>query len=149
MIRDNDDARELPRHRCVPRAALTAFVLAGIFAGVGGVIMSLFVSGAYPEFADWTDLRRRRSSSSCWAASTAFSGPAVGTMILLALNDFVTRFTEYYGLALGIIILVFALGLRRGLLDVCSMLAPACVVGPDGVKPAACEGVAMIPSRPR
>jgi branched-chain amino acid transport system permease protein len=34
------------------------------------------------------------------------------------LNDTVTRFTEYYGLALGIIILVFALGLRRGLLDV-------------------------------
>jgi hypothetical protein len=30
----------------------------------------------------------------------------------------VTRFTEYYGLALGIIILLFALGLRRGLLDV-------------------------------
>jgi len=34
------------------------------------------------------------------------------------LNDFVTRFTEYYGLTLGIVILVFALGLRRGLLDV-------------------------------
>ena len=42
----------------------------------------------------------------------------VGTVILLVLNDFVTRHTEYYGLALGIIILVFALGLRRGLLDV-------------------------------
>ena len=34
------------------------------------------------------------------------------------LNDFVTRFTEYYGLTLGIIVLLFALGLRRGLLDV-------------------------------
>jgi branched-chain amino acid transport system permease protein len=39
-------------------------------------------------------------------------------VILLVLNDFVTRHTEYYGLTLGIIILVFALGLRRGLLDV-------------------------------
>jgi branched-chain amino acid transport system permease protein len=38
-------------------------------------------------------------------------------MLLLALNDFVTRETEYYGLALGLIILVFALGLRRGVLD--------------------------------
>jgi len=48
----------------------------------------------------------------------SFLGPAVGTIILLLLNDFVTRFTEYYGLTLGIIILLFALGLRRGLLDV-------------------------------
>ncbi len=39
-------------------------------------------------------------------------------MILLVLNDVVTRHTEYYGLTLGLIILVFALGLRRGLLDV-------------------------------
>jgi branched-chain amino acid transport system permease protein len=30
----------------------------------------------------------------------------------------VTRVTEYYGLTLGIVILLFALGLRRGLLDV-------------------------------
>jgi branched-chain amino acid transport system permease protein len=47
----------------------------------------------------------------------SFLGPTVGTMILLLLNDVVTRQTEYYGLALGIIILGFALGLRRGVLD--------------------------------
>jgi branched-chain amino acid transport system permease protein len=38
-------------------------------------------------------------------------------MILLALNDIVTRVTEYYGIVLGIVILAFALGLRRGVLD--------------------------------
>ena len=47
----------------------------------------------------------------------SFLGPTVGTMILLLLNDLVTRQTQYYGLALGIIILVFALGLRRGVVD--------------------------------
>ena len=46
-----------------------------------------------------------------------FLGPLLGAMILLALNDVVTRFTEYHGLVLGIVILVFALGLRRGVLD--------------------------------
>jgi len=29
----------------------------------------------------------------------------------------ITRFTEYYGLALGLVILLFTLGLRKGLLD--------------------------------
>ena len=33
------------------------------------------------------------------------------------MNDVVTRFTEYYGLVLGLVILAFALGLRRGVLD--------------------------------
>jgi branched-chain amino acid transport system permease protein len=46
-----------------------------------------------------------------------FLGPVLGAMILLALNDVVQRFTEYHGLVLGIVILAFALGLRRGVLD--------------------------------
>ena len=43
--------------------------------------------------------------------------PLAGTVILLLLNDWVTRLTEHYGLVLGIVILFFALGLRKGLVD--------------------------------
>jgi branched-chain amino acid transport system permease protein len=45
-----------------------------------------------------------------------FLGPLAGAAILLLLNDTVTRLTEHYSLVLGIVILVFALGLRSGLL---------------------------------
>ena len=48
---------------------------------------------------------------------TTFLGPMVGTLLLLILNDTVTRLTEYYGIALGIVILFFAIGLRKGLMD--------------------------------
>jgi branched-chain amino acid transport system permease protein len=41
----------------------------------------------------------------------------VGTVLLLTLNDTVTRLTEYYGIVLGIVILFFAIGLRKGLMD--------------------------------
>ena len=116
MIRDNA-ARANFLGIAVFRVRLLAFVMAGIFAGVGGVIMSLFVSGAYPEFAYWTISGEGIFIIMLGGLST-FLGPALGTVILLVLNDFVTRHTEYYGLTLGIIILVFALGLRRGLLDV-------------------------------
>jgi branched-chain amino acid transport system permease protein len=51
----------------------------------------------------------------------SFLGPVLGAIILLALNDVVTRFTEYYGLVLGLVILAFALGLRRGVLDFLSL----------------------------
>ena len=116
MIRDNA-ARANFLGIAVFRVRLIAFVMAGIFAGTGGVIMSLFVSGAYPEFAYWT-ISGEGIFIIMLGGLNAFLGPSVGTVILLVLNDFVTRHTEYYGLALGIIILVFALGLRRGLLDV-------------------------------
>ena len=116
MIRDNA-ARANFLGIDVFRVRLLAFVMAGIFAGAGGVIMSLFVSGAYPEFAYWTISGEGIFIIMLGGLST-FLGPALGTVILLVLNDFVTRHTEYYGLTLGIIILVFALGLRRGLLDV-------------------------------
>jgi branched-chain amino acid transport system permease protein len=35
----------------------------------------------------------------------------------LILNDTVTRLTDYYGIVLGIVILFFAIGLRKGLMD--------------------------------
>jgi branched-chain amino acid transport system permease protein len=36
----------------------------------------------------------------------------------LLLNDTITRYTEYNGLVLGIVLLCVVLGLREGLLDV-------------------------------
>lgn len=115
MIRDNE-------HRAaflgvvLWRARLGAFTLAGGFAGLGGVLAALFVSGAYPELADWPN-----SGQAIFAVMLggigSFLGPTLGAMILLALNDAVTRITEYHGLVLGLVILVSALGLRRGVLD--------------------------------
>jgi branched-chain amino acid transport system permease protein len=115
MIRDNP-ARASFIGIEIFRVKLVAFVFAGVFAGVGGVIMSLFVSGAYPELADWT-ISGQGIFTIMLGGLTAFLGPTIGTIILLLLNDFVTKTTEYYGLTVGIVILFFALGLRRGLLD--------------------------------
>lgn len=115
MIRDNA-ARASFIGINVWRAKLTVFVLAGIFAAVGGVIMSLFVSGAYPEFAYWT-ISGEGIFINMLGGVTMFIGPMVGTVLLLTLNDTATRLTEHYGIVLGIVILFFALGLRKGLMD--------------------------------
>ena len=101
----------------VNRMKLVAFVLASVFASIGGVIMALFVVGAYPDFAYWTT-----SGDGIFMIMvgeiTTFLGPTVGTAVLLLLNNVVTRFTDYYGLVLGPIIVLFALGLRCGISDV-------------------------------
>ncbi len=115
MIRDNENRASF-LGVVLWRARLWAFTIAGAFAGLGGVLAALFVSGAYPELADWPN-----SGQAIFAVMLggikSFLGPVLGAAILLALNDVVTRFTEYHGLVLGIVILAFALGLRRGVLD--------------------------------
>ena len=80
---------------------------------IGGIIMALFVSGAYPEFAYWT-ISGEGIFINMLGGVTTFLGPMVGTVLLLILNDIVTRLTEYHGIVLGIIILFFAIGLRQG-----------------------------------
>ena len=115
MIRDNASRASFIGID-VWRAKLTIFVLAALFASTGGIVMSLFVSGAYPEFAYWTISGEGIFINMLGGVST-FLGPMVGTVLLLILNDTVTRLTEYYGIVLGIVILFFAIGLRKGLLD--------------------------------
>ena len=115
MIRDNASRASFIGID-VWRAKLTVFVLAALFASTGGIIMSLFVSGAYPEFAYWT-ISGEGIFINMLGGVTTFLGPMVGTVLLLILNDTVTRLTEYYGIVLGIVILFFAIGLRKGLMD--------------------------------
>jgi len=115
MIRDNASRASFIGID-VWRAKLTIFVLAALFASTGGIIMCLFVSGAYPEFAYWT-ISGEGIFINMLGGVTTFLGPMVGTVLLLVLNDTVTRLTEHYGIVLGIVILFFAIGLRKGLMD--------------------------------
>src|SRR4029079_11265164 len=97
------------------RIRVLAFIVAGVFGGIGGVLISLFVSSAYPDFAYWT-VSGEAVFMIMLGGVSVFFGPLVGAALLLLLNDLITRVTEHYSLVLGIIILVFALGLRKGLL---------------------------------
>jgi branched-chain amino acid transport system permease protein len=115
MIRDNAD-RAAYLGVAVDRVRLKAFVLAAIFASVGGLLQALFVSGAYPDFAYWT-MSGEGIFVIMLGGTTTFLGPLLGSVLMLLLNDFVSRFTEYHGLALGSVILVVALGLKKGVGD--------------------------------
>jgi branched-chain amino acid transport system permease protein len=115
MIRDNPQRAAFLGIN-VFRAKLMAFVLAGAIAGVGGVILALFVSGAYPEFANWT-MSGEAIFMVMLGGTHVFLGPLLGAVLLETLDHVVTIYTEYHGLVLGIIILIAVLGLRRGIGD--------------------------------
>ena len=120
MLRDNED-RAAYLGVNVWRVRLYAFVLAGVFAGLGGVVMSLFVSGAFPDFSYWT-MSGEAVFMIMMGGIHVFIGPLVGAGLLQIFNDTVTRFTPYHGLALGVVILLFTLGFQRGVTDIFRVL---------------------------
>lgn len=115
LIRDNPTRADFLGIN-VTLTKLGIFVLAGTMASVAGIIMALFSSGAYPEFAFWTT-SGEVIFMLMLGGTRQFLGPLVGALILEMLNHYITIYTEYHGLVLGVLILMIVLGLRRGVAD--------------------------------
>ncbi len=115
MIRDNSE-RPAALGFNNQKHKLIAFIIAGSIAGLAGSLQALLDVGAYPEWAFWS-----KSAEPLFmillGGMHSFLGPLMGALIFEILNDFVTANTRYYGLVLGLVILCFVLGLKKGLLD--------------------------------
>lgn len=115
MIRDNPNRANFLGVDVV-RCKLGIFVLAGAMASVAGLLLALFVSGAYPEFGFWTT-----SGEAIFmimlGGSQLFIGPVIGAVLLRLLDHFITIYTHHHGLVLGVVILLIVLGLRKGVGD--------------------------------
>lgn len=115
LIRDNPQ-RAIFLGVNTTRMKLGIFIFAGAMASVGGMLLALFVSGAYPDFGFWTT-----SGEAIFmimlGGSQLFFGPLVGALLLRVLEHFVTIYTTHNGLVLGVVILIIVLGLRQGVGD--------------------------------
>lgn len=116
LIRDNEE-RAAFLGVDVFRAKLSCFVISACIAAVGGILLSLFVSGAYPNFGFWTT-SGEAIFMIMMGGINVFVGPLLGAVIFRVLNDVIVAYTSHTELVLGIVVLVFVLGLRKGLLDV-------------------------------
>jgi branched-chain amino acid transport system permease protein len=115
MLRDNPQ-RAAFLGLSVFRYRLGAFVIAGTFAGLSGVLMSLYVSGAFPTFLYWTTSGEALFMIMLGGIGT-FLGPLLGAAAFLFISDRITAFTEHHGLFFGAVLLLLVLGLRKGMLD--------------------------------
>jgi len=99
----------------VLRYQLTAFVLAGVMAGLAGVLLANHTDFVNPEMAHWT-----RSAELLvmvlLGGMGSLAGPIVGAAALLFLEDFLAGITEYWALILGPFLVLVVLFARNGLL---------------------------------
>jgi branched-chain amino acid transport system permease protein len=99
----------------VKRHRLIAFVIAGFFAGLAGVLFVLIERSVAPSLLFWS--KSAEVLIMCLMGGlTLFLGPTLGAAILVLLSMIVGLYTEYWLLVLGILLLVLVLFLPQGIL---------------------------------
>jgi len=99
----------------VAKYRILAFTLSGLFAGLAGGLLAMYMRGAYVEFA---------SVAYCFdpvficiiGGIWVFAGPIVGAFIWLALDHYIPMITEYWPLIAGIILISLVLFMPMGVL---------------------------------
>jgi branched-chain amino acid transport system permease protein len=116
MLRDNQN-RTAFLGIDIRRVMLLNFVIAGAFAGLAGALWGPFQRSVSPALLGWHQSGVPVFMTLIGGAAH-FAGPLVGSIIYTALNAYVTQFTSYWPLTIGLIILGVVLFLPGGLLSV-------------------------------
>lgn len=96
------------------RYKLACFVIAGAGAGLAGALMANHTEFVSPNILHWTVSGEILVMVVLGGAGTLL-GPVFGAAALLLLEEFLTRYTEHWMLALGPILILVVLFARHGL----------------------------------
>lgn len=96
---------------------LTAFILAGFFAGIAGVLYVLLERSVTPSLLSWNKSAEVLIMCLIGGMGT-FLGPALGAAILVILSMIVGVYTDYWLLVLGSILLLLVLFIPQGILGI-------------------------------
>jgi branched-chain amino acid transport system permease protein len=99
------------------RVMLLNFVIAGAFAGLAGALWGPFQRSVSPALLSWHQSGVPVFMTLIGGAGY-FAGPLVGSIIYTGLNAYVTTFTIYWPMTIGLVILGMVLFLPGGLLSV-------------------------------
>ena len=96
---------------------LAVFVISGAFAGLAGAIFALSNGNVFPGWLDWT-ASATPIVMAVLGGTASFLGPALGAAVYVVLEVLISGRTEYWPLAMGIIIVILVLLMPRGLTGV-------------------------------
>jgi branched-chain amino acid transport system permease protein len=93
---------------------LAAFVASGAFAGLAGSLFALSTGNVFPGWLDWTASATPIVMAVLGGVHT-FLGPALGAAVYVVLEVMISGKTEYWPLAMGVIIVALVLAMPEGL----------------------------------
>jgi branched-chain amino acid transport system permease protein len=89
--------------------------MAGFFAGVAGVLFVVVDNSVFPDMLFWT-LSLEITIMALLGGWFTFLGPMLGAAIIVLLRTFVSGYTDYWTLVLGIVLMLVILFLPEGVL---------------------------------
>jgi branched-chain amino acid transport system permease protein len=105
----------------VRRYKLIAFVIAAGFGGLAGVLNSQFNLFIAPESVHWTQSALVLVMVLI-GGSGYFLGPIIGATIVILLQHWLSSYTEYWGLVLGLLFIALISGAREGIAGIGAQL---------------------------
>ncbi len=108
---------------------LAAFTIAGVYAGLAGALLPALESTVTPPIAHWSS-SAEPVLATLLGGIRAFWGPVIGAVLFFVIKDVIVRFTEYWLIWLGAIVVVLVLGFRGGVASMLERLL-AGVAGPS------------------
>ncbi|HSB71915.1 MAG TPA: branched-chain amino acid ABC transporter permease [Candidatus Methylomirabilis sp.] len=103
----------------VRRYRLIAFVIAGLYAGLAGALLPPLENTVTPPVAHWST-SADPVLATLLGGIQAFAGPIVGAFLLFIIKDIIVRFTEYWLICLGVIVVALVMGFRGGVASLIS-----------------------------
>jgi branched-chain amino acid transport system permease protein len=105
----------------VYRVRLTAFVISGALAGVAGYFAAAQYGFVAPQMLGW-HLSATLLAMVVLGGMRAVTGPLLGAVALLGLEELLRRVTEHWKLAEGLFIILLALALPGGLRQLAALV---------------------------
>jgi branched-chain amino acid transport system permease protein len=96
---------------------LVAFVVAGFFAGLAGAIFVFLKGSVFPGYVD-TPMSVEPLVMVLLGGIGSTAGPIIGAVVYKLLDSLVTRYTDYWQLVLGAILIVLVIAFPRGIVGV-------------------------------
>ena len=96
---------------------LIAFTIAGLYAGLAGALLPPLENTVTPPVAHWTHSAEPVLATLLGGIHT-FAGPIVGAFLFYVIKDIIVRFTEYWLICLGAIVLALVMGLPGGVVSI-------------------------------
>lgn len=101
----------------VRKYRLVAFTIAGLYAGLAGAMLTPLENTVTPPVAHWST-SAEPVLATLLGGVHAFAGPIVGAFLFLVIKDVIVRFTEYWLIWFGVIVVALVLGFPGGVMSI-------------------------------
>ncbi len=95
----------------------TAFVVAGFVAGLGGAVFAFLTGSVFPVYTE-SPMSVQPLVMVLLGGVASPSGPLIGATVYKLLDTVITRYTDYWQIVLGAILMVLVLAFPRGIAGV-------------------------------